>query len=57
MKASEKNVVVIMTDDDKGLWSIYEESGQAVEHDFKSEYLAVQYATNNDMNVVDYFNF
>ena len=52
-----KKVVILMTDDDKGLWSIYEESGQALEHDFNSEEEAVQYAKDQKWERVDTFNY
>lgn len=52
----KEQVVVIMTDDDLGYWSIYSESGQAIEHDFGSEYQAVEFASINGYEVVDTFN-
>ena len=45
-----------MTDEDNGLWSIYEESGQSLENDFNSEDEAVNYALDRDWNVVESFN-
>ena len=51
-----KRVIIIMTDDDKGLWSIYDEAGQAIEHDFESEGEACQYARDNDLSRVKMFN-
>lgn len=50
-----KKVVIIMTDDNKGLWSIYEESGQALEFDFESEEEAKNYAIDNDCIIVETF--
>tara|TARA_R110000868_G_scaffold45465_1_gene150997 strand:- start:1454 stop:1621 length:168 start_codon:yes stop_codon:yes gene_type:complete len=50
-----KNVVVLMTDDDAGLWSIYEESGQALEFDFESEQQAIEFANQQNWNIVKYF--
>lgn len=44
-----------MTDDDKGLWSIYEESGQALECDFESEMDAINYASDQKWERVDTF--
>jgi len=51
-----KNVTILMTDDDKGLWSIYEESGQALEHDFDSEDEAVEFAEDQGWKRVETFN-
>jgi len=52
----KQKVIIIMTDDDKGLWSIYDESGGAVEHDFESEGEAMQFADDNNMKPIKYFN-
>ena len=45
-----------MTDDDRGYWSIYEESGQALEHDFNSEEEAVDFAEGQGWERVDLFH-
>jgi hypothetical protein len=50
----EKRDVAI--EDYKGLWSIYEESGQVLEIDFTSKEQAVEYAKDMGWNVVDRFN-
>jgi hypothetical protein len=51
-----KDVVILMTDDDRGYWSIYEESGQALEYDFNSEEEALKYAKDQNWNIVETFN-
>ena len=51
-----KKVVILMTDDDCGYWSIYEESGQALEFDFNSEDEAVEYAESVNWERVENFN-
>ena len=51
-----KKVVILMTDDDNGLWSIYEESGQSLENDFNSEGEATSYALDQNWKVVESFN-
>lgn len=51
-----KKVVILMTDDNNGFWSIYEESGQALEHDFSSEKEAKEYAKDQNWEVVESFN-
>lgn len=51
-----KEVIIIMTDDNLGLWSIYEESGQALEFDFPSENDAVIYANDQNWQRVENFN-
>jgi len=52
-----KEVVILLTDDNRGLYSIYEESGQVIEHDFKSYEEAREYARDCDYLIVDSFNF
>jgi len=52
----KRKVVILMTDDNKGYWSIYDESGGAIEHDFESEDEAYQFADDNDMEPVNTFN-
>jgi len=44
-----------MTDDNNGLWSIYEESGQAIEHDFESEQEAIDFAIDENWQIVENF--
>jgi hypothetical protein len=51
-----KQVVILMTDDNRGLWSIYEESGQALELDFDSEEDAAGYALDQGFERVLAFN-
>ena len=53
----KKNVVIIMTDDNLGYWSIYEESGQSLEFDFESEKEAIEFAKKQNWNRVNSFNF
>lgn len=50
-------VIIIMTDDNKGLWSVYEESGQCIEADFQSESIAYDWCCDMGYEVVDSFNF
>ena len=51
-----KEVVVLLTDDNRGLWSIYEESGQALEHDFQSSSEAIEYCNDQGWVIVETFN-
>lgn len=50
-------VVILLTDDNRGYYSIYEESGQAIEHDFTSYKEAEEWAIGCDYEVVESFNF
>lgn len=51
------DVVILLTDDNKGLYSIYEESGQAIEFDFESFNEAKDWCVECGYNIVDSFNF
>ena len=56
MKSKKMKVIIIMTDDNKGLWSVYEESGQCIEADFQSESIAYDWCYDMGYEVVDSFN-
>ena len=49
-------VIILLTDDDRGLYSIYEESGQILERDFVSYLEAMEYANDQGWIIVDIFN-
>jgi hypothetical protein len=52
--SAKKEVVIYPMDNDT--FSIYEESGQALEHDFPTEKEAKEYAEDQNCKVVDSFN-
>lgn len=52
----DNRVAIYLTDDDRGLYSIYNEAGQAIERDFESEAEAEEWAVENGYAVVDFFN-
>jgi hypothetical protein len=56
IKQNNMNVVILITDDNKGLYTIYEESGEIIEDDFASYDEANEFVTLNGWNVVKTFN-
>lgn len=48
-------VILVMTDRDRGRWSIYNMDGLAVENDFYSEEEAEEFAEDEEWEIVETF--